>query len=204
MKKVNLIINIVLVVAIGVLYFLHFKGDKSKSEPSKAKIETSAINTNDGPIAYIKIDSLLSNMKMYADVNEQLTAKQKKLETTFASQYQAFEKEVTDFQNKVSKGLLTRREGQERETQLAAKKSEIENQRNNYPVELQEEGAVSQNKVINYLMEYLVEYNSDNKYSLIFSYSFGGGLLFADNSLDITTEVLEGINLKYEAELTSK
>ncbi len=204
MKKVNLIINIVLVVAIGILYFLHFKGDTSKSEPAKAKIATSAINTNDGPIAYIKIDSLLSNMKMYADVNEQLTSKQQKLETTFATQYQAFEKEVADFQNKVSKGLLTRREAQELEAQLGAKQSELENQRNNYSVELQEEGTVSQNKVINYLMEYLVEYNSDNKYSLIFSYSFGGGLLFADNSLDITTQVLEGINLKYEAEVASK
>ncbi len=63
---------------------------------------------------------------------------------------------------------------------------------------------VSQNKVINYIMEYLTEYNSDNRFSMIFSYSFGGGLLFADEGLDITSEVLEGINIKYEAEKTSK
>lgn len=204
MKKANLIINIVLVIALGALYFLHFKGDTDKNKPNTPTSANSQVKTEAGPIAYVKIDSLLNSMKMYADVNDQLTSKQQKLETTFATQYQSFEKEVADFQNKVSKGLLTRREAQELEAQLGAKQQDLENQRNNFSVELQEEGMVSQNKVINYIMEYLTEYNSDNRFSMIFSYSFGGGLLFADEGLDITSEVLEGINIKYEAEKTSK
>ena len=63
---------------------------------------------------------------------------------------------------------------------------------------------VGQNKVIDYIMEYLKEYNSDNKFSYIFSYSFGGGLLYASDALDITTEVMEGINKKYQTEKSSK
>lgn len=204
MKKLNLIINVVLVIAVGFLFFLHFKSQpdsvKEESEPAKA----ASILDGNLSIAFIKIDTVLSNMSMYADLTDDLNSKQKKLESNFTSQYQAFEKEVSDYQSKVTKGLLTRREAQEVEANLGNKQMELENKRNNYLTELQEEGIVAQNKVINYIMEYLTEYNSDNRFEYIFSYSFGGNLLYANNGLDITSEVLEGLNQKYAAEQAEK
>ena len=77
---------------------------------------------------------------------------------------------------------------------------DLENQRNDYLRQLQEESTVSQNKVIDYIMQYLKEYNKDKKYEYILSYSFGGGVLYADNQLDITNKVLVGINQKYAEE----
>jgi outer membrane protein len=71
-------------------------------------------------------------------------------------------------------------------------------------MELQEENVVSQNKVIDYIMDYLEEYNSDGKYRYILSFSFGGGILYASDSHDITAEVLRGINEKYESEQEEK
>lgn len=205
MKKLNLIINIVLVVAVGVLFFLHFTGNKEEIKPAVKKDNIPSVTATDHlPIAYVRIDTLLNNMKMYTDLTDKLTAKQQKLEASFTSQYKAFEKEIADYQSKVSKGLLLRSEAQELEAGLSNKQLELENQRNSYLAELQEEGLVSQNKVINYIMEYLKEYNSDNTYSYIFSYSFGGGLLYVNEGSDITKEVLEGINKKYSEEQPSK
>lgn len=205
MKKLNLIINVVLIAAIGILYFLHFKSDSPKEQSKDANSASEiSLSKSELPIAYVQIDSLLNQMTMYADLTDNLTTKQQKLETSFGSQYQSFEKEVLDFQNKANKGLLTRKEAQDIETQLGNKRNELENQRNSYMNELQEEGRVSQNKVINYIMEYLKEYNADNKYPYVLSYSFGGGILYANKGLDITSEVLAGINTKYESEKSSK
>ena len=205
MKRINLIINIVLAVALGVLYFLHFQVDAGNTEPVKeSHVKAAVSNGTEIPIAYVQIDSLLNNMAMFADLNDELTAKQIKLETNIGTQYQAFQREVEDYQDKVSKGLLTRREAQDLEAQLGLKGQELENQRNTFLNELQEEGMVGQNKVINYIMEYLKEYNSDNKFRYIFSYSFGGGLLYASDALDITPEVMDGINQKYSEEISSK
>ncbi len=205
MKRINLIINIVLAVALGVLYFLHFQVDAGNTEPVKeSHVKAAVSNGTEIPIAYVQIDSLLNNMAMFADLNDDLAAKQLKLETSIGTQYQAFQKEVEDYQDKVNKGLLTRREAQELEAQLGLKGQELENQRNISLNELQEEGMVGQNKVINYIMEYLKEYNSDNKFKYIFSYSFGGGLLYASYALDITAEVMDGINQKYAEEISSK
>ncbi|MCF8379374.1 MAG: OmpH family outer membrane protein [Bacteroidales bacterium] len=205
MKRINLIINVVLVIAVGVLYFLHFQGDTDSKNPAEESlVKASVSNGTEIPIAFVRIDTLLNSMEMFSDINNDLITKQQKLESSIATQYKAFEKEVAGYQDKVSKGLLTRKEAQDIEAQLGLKGQDLEGQRNNYMAELQEEGMVGQNKVINYIMEYLEVYNSDNKFKYIFSYSFGGGLLFASDALDITPEVLAGINQKYAEEKSSK
>jgi len=205
MKRINLIVNLILAAAVAVLFFLHFQGDSDNNEhATESLVKASVDNGTEIPIAYVKIDSLLNSMTMFADMNDNLADKQKKLEASISSQYQAFQKEVAAYQDKVSKGLLTRKEAQDLEAQLGQRGQDLEGQRNNAMAELQEEGMVSQYKVIDYIMEYLKEYNADNKFKYIFSYSFGGGLLYASEALDITPEVMEGINQKYAKETSSK
>lgn len=208
MKKTNLILNVVAILAIAVLYFLHFSGGGNNNGSDQKKTENEnpmhSFSDSEVPIAYVNIDSLLNQMAMYKDLNESLTQKQQKMETNFGSEYRSFEREVVSFQEKVQKGLLTRKEAEELDSRLSNQRLELENRRNNYLMELQEENLVSQNKVIDYIMKYLKEYNSDNKYRFIFSYSFGGGLLYASDALDITSEVLVGINQKYASEKAPK
>jgi outer membrane protein len=200
MKQINLIINVVLALAVAALFYLHFSGDKDMDKSSADEMQAPVNLEGEIPIAYVQIDSLLANMQMYQDLNEKLTNKQQQLESNFQSQYKNFEKQVADAQNKIQKGLVTRSEAQDLQNQLGVKQSELENNRNNYMMELQEENVVSQNKVINYIMEYLEVYNADNRFRYIFSYSFGGGLLYAYKGMDITNEVLTGINKQYLAE----
>ncbi len=144
-------------------------------------------------------------MKMYKDLSDKLADKQKKMETEFGNKYKNFQDQVNDFQTKVQKGLLTSREAQELDQQLSSKRADLENQRNDYLRQLQEENSVSQNRVIDYIQTYLKDFNKDNTYEYILSYSFGGGVLYADNRLDITQQVLKGINERYAQEqATSK
>ncbi len=203
MKKANLIINVILIVGLAALFVLHFTNDRVRVENTSDHVPMITDSSGMG-IAYIQIDSVLTNMKMYKDLTDKLSGKQKEVETKFGSQYKAFEKEVTDYQGKVQKGLVTRSEAQALEQQLAARNAELEEQRNNYMRELQEENMVSQNKVIDYIMTYLKEFNKGKNYQYIMSYSFGGGILYAAENLDITNEVVKGINLQYDKEQTAK
>ena len=72
--------------------------------------------------------------------------------------------------------------------------------RDELSLQLSEEEQVSNRKLIEALMVYLKEYNMDYNYQFIFSNSFGDNLLFANDDLDITNSVLEGINAQYESE----
>ena len=204
MKNINIILNIVLFIALGVLYFLHFSTGK-KDQPSVKQDQATVKDFSSSlPIAYINIDSLLVHMKMYSDLQEELGKKQQGLEANFASKYRIFEQSVTQFQNEVTKGLLTRSEMQTKDQQLANERMKLEGLQSEYLNQMQEEGMVGQRKVINYIMEYLKEYNQQKGLQYIFSFSFGSNLLYAHDNLDITSEVLAGLNNKYNAETAQK
>jgi outer membrane protein len=49
------------------------------------------------------------------------------------------------------------------------------------------------------LSSYLKEYNKGKNYTFILGYQKGGGILFANDSLDITREVLDGLNKEFES-----
>jgi len=200
MKKLNTILLVILILSVGALYVLHFTQGKKSAVASEtgSAISTSALS--DGTIAYINIDSMLVKMEMYKDLQASLSDKQKSLETSFGSKYSTFQKNVADLQNKVNKGLVTRAEAEQLNQQLSSDQAQLENLNATYTQQLQEEGIVSNRKVIDYIMEYLKEYNKENKIKFVFSYAFGGSLLYMDQTADITNEVLTGLNAKYLAE----
>ncbi len=49
----------------------------------------------------------------------------------------------------------------------------------------------------------ITRYNRNKNYTFIFEKSYGGGLLFANTGLEITTEILKSLNEEY-AELQKK
>jgi outer membrane protein len=200
MKRLNTILIIVLILAVGVLYVLHFtEGKKTSVKPDTEK-DANPTPVVDATIAYINIDTMLVQMEMYKDLQAGLAKKQKELEGTFKTKYNAFEKNVTDLQNKVNKGLVTRAEAEQMNQQLANDQMQLENLNNTYTQQIQEEGIVSNRKVIDYIMQYLKEYTKGKNIKFIFSYAFGGNLLYTDGAFDITNDILTGVNQKYLAE----
>ena len=200
MKRVNLIINIVLVIAVGVLFVLYFTG-KKKSSPAQTKEKlVRNSSTGNGEMAYINIDTLMNNMDMFFDVRNKLVDKQKSLEAELNSRSKDFEKQATDFQEKVRKGLVTRSRAQEIEQELYQEQQNLIGLKDKLSLELAEEEQVMNRQLIYYITDYLEEYNKEENFQFIISNSLGGPLLYASDKQDITNDVIEGINAKYAKE----
>lgn len=200
MKRVNLVINIVLVIAVGVLFVLHFTGNE-KSSPAQTEEKLVENNsTGKGGMAYINIDTLMNNMDMFFDVRNKLVDKQKSSEAELNSRSKDFEKGATDFQEKVQKGLITRSRAQEIEQELYMEQQNLINLKDRLSMELAEEEQVMNRQLIYYITDYLEEYNKEKNYQFIISNSLGGPLLYASDKQDITNDVVEGINAKYAKE----
>ena len=200
MKRVNLIINIVLVIAVGALFVLYFTGKKKSSPvPTEEKLVGNN-NTGKGGMAYINIDTLMNNMDMFFDVRNKLVDKQKSSEAELNSRSKDFEKEATDFQEKVQKGLITRSRAQEIEQELYLEQQNLINLKDKLSQELAEEEQVMNRQLIYYITDYLKEFNKEKNYQFIISNSLAGPLLYASDKQDITNDVVEGINAKYAKE----
>jgi outer membrane protein len=198
MKKLSLWLNIVLIIAVGGIYFLHFSGNKTSKNVEVNEDGTEVEINRDYAIAYVNIDTLIRNYDLFIDKSDELTQKRNESEAELQIQSKKFENEVRDFQDKVGKGLITRTKAQMLQQELGQKEQQLYATRDNLARQLSEEEQVMYRQVLNEVMSYLEEYNAEYNYKYIFSNSFGGQLLYTDKGLNITSNVLVGLNEKYE------
>ena len=198
MKKFTLIFNIVLALAVVALFVLHFTSKSKKSvATNNGKAEVSTELSASFTAAWVNVDTVLNNYDMYFDMRKELEANSRKLEAELNAKSRTFEKEAMDFQDKVQKGLVTRSEAQQLQTTLANKEQELYRLRDEMRMQLAEEEQVKLRKIQNSITEFLKEYNEDKGYHIILSSTFGGPMLYGHPALDITNDVVKGLNEKY-------
>jgi outer membrane protein len=201
MKNISLIINIVLAVAIGFLFVLFFS---LRGQVKDLNSHPMASKTGNSKIVYINVDSLYSKYDMYKDMKAMMDEKQKKMEGEMAVKKNNYERNVMDYQDKAKKGLLLRSEAEKIEQQLMGDQQNLMKIGQDMQSQLADESRVENNKLINTIVDYLKEYNKNGAYQFILSHMYGGNLLYADGSLDITNDVLKGLNEKYRSERHNK
>ena len=202
MKKLNLFF---IPCAIGALFLISCNSQKTPAQEGQSEtvaFQTSAIipSVADGSIVYVEIDSLMQNYQMTIDLSGELEEKMKKLDADLTNKQRRFQANFNDFQNKAQKGLETRAKLAEMEQQLGIEQQNLMQLSEQYRMEMAEEQAVMQRKIVQAIMDYLKEYNKDKRYQYILGNTFDAKILYADPSLDITASVLDGINAKYKAE----
>lgn len=203
MKNISIILNAVLVVAVGVLFFLHFSGGESESKPKKVKKNTNGEGVS-GEIAFVNIDSLRKNYEFFEDLRDLLMQKQQNSEVSLNRKAAAYEKEAIDFQEKIQKHLITQRQAEEMNKKLMAKQQNILKWRETLAMQLAEDEAEMNQQLHDSINSFLVEYNSDGRYKMILSISMGQNLLYGAEALNITEEVITGLNERYKGTLTEE
>jgi outer membrane protein len=204
MKKTQLIVNVVLGIAVVALFILLFWGPTASKSFNYASNDTSKTKIKGADIAYVNFDTLLSQYTYYKDKQAELQEAQKKAELDLNNRSSAFQKSASDFQYKVQKGLITSKEAQELQKQLSAEEQNLYQFRDKLTSELAEKEQVVNRVVYDNLLNFVKEYNKNGQFKYILSHATASNLLYADPAYDITTDVVKGLNSKYEAEKAAK
>lgn len=196
MKNASFITNIVLSVAVIVLFILHFT---SKGSSVKNTDETTAGEvTATGGIVYIQIDSLVSKYDMFNDLKSEFESKAQTIQNDLNKRVRTFENDFKDFQLKVQKGLITRSQAEAQQQQLAMREQELQNFTQQKQMEMSEEEAVLYRRVFDALNTYLEKLNQEKRYAMILSTSgASNSILKGDSSLNITNMVVSAMNDEY-------
>ena len=187
---------------IGVCFLFSCKNQNApeQNEQAGAYVSQTVPSVSDGSIVYVELDSLTANYLMTKDLSAELEEKMKKMDADLTNKQRIFQNNVRDFENKATKGLETRAKLAEMEQQLGMERDNLLQLSENYRMEMAEEQAVMQRKILQAIMDYLKEYNKEKGYRYILGNAFDAKILYADPALDITAPVLDGINAKYKAE----
>jgi len=197
MKKLSLALFVVIFLAIGALYLLHFT--RNTKEKVSVKSEVVAGSSAEG-IAFINIDTVIFKFDMFFDRREDLMAKQKKAEAELNSKGSQYDKNAKDFQDKVNKGLVTRATAAEMEQGLLKQQQDLVTLRDKLQSDLLEEEQVMNRQILEYITSYLEANKSEYNYDYILGKSFGSVVLYGDRTHDITQKVLDALNKQYQAE----
>ena len=150
-----------------------------------------------GSIVYIQMDSLVNQYDMFNDLKSEFEAKVEAIQDDLRKKSNAFEKSATDFQNKLNKGLLTRSQAETQQQALLQREQDLRNLTGQKQMEMQEEEAVMIRRVMDAIQTYLNAYNQTHNYALILQSSGSNPVIVGNPSLDITNDVLKGLNAEY-------
>lgn len=151
-----------------------------------------------GEIVFIQMDTLINNYDMFNDLRSQLESKFNTIQNDLNKKGRAFENDVKDFQDKMTKGLLTRSQAETQQNELLKREQELQLFTQQKQVEMAEEETVMVNRVMDAIKTFVASYNETHQYAMILTTSVSvNTVLAADPSRDITQDVLKGLNEEY-------
>lgn len=172
----------------------------NKSEDAEADNEAPAeIEENTGlKVAYIEVDSLMSQYQFCVDYNLLLNQKSDNAANTLQQKQRALQQHAAALQKKYeSNGFTTRDELENAQNQLAREQQDLAELEQRLTNELAMENAKLNAELRDSIQAFLKVYNKTKKFDYIMS-KLGDNLLWANKKYDITKEVIAGLNKRYK------
>ena len=196
MKNLSLIINVVLLVLVGILFYLHFSSSK-KTDSSKHQICKDSVSYHGNKIAYIELDSLQNGYEYYKILNADFERKQSASTNEITNLQKRYQSRAVQLQQKGSSMNAQEQEAAMKEINqmqqdLQVKKQELDNSLYNSNAKMKED-------ILTKIQNFLKEYNKDGRYAYILSYE-PGFMFYRDSTLNITSDVIKGLNDLYTKE----
>lgn len=155
-------------------------------------------NKASGLIAYVEYDSLMSQYEYCKEYSNQLQQRSASYQQQLANKQRALEKAAEDFQRKLQSGQYTSQEQAQAQQQKLQQQQE---QLQRLSMDLEQKFASEQAEINSALHDsvqnFLKDFNKDGRYAIIMA-KVGDNLLYADPKLDITNQVVSGLNKRYK------
>lgn len=197
MKNLSLVLNFILIFAVGFLFVDKFSGSDEAEENNGTEQKDEKIYQNVA-IAYVHSDSLLANYDYMKQIETELGELSQKYEKEYQNRAQGLQKEISDFQRTAQN--LTVAQGKALEENLMKKQQNLRVYQEDLSRKLRQKEAELNNELYKTISDYLNEYGNENDLQLVLTYSRGSDVLYANEGLEITNEVIEGLNKVYNAE----
>ncbi|NJN25583.1 MAG: OmpH family outer membrane protein [Cyclobacteriaceae bacterium] len=160
-----------------------------------ATSSTGAVNPSNLSIAYVNSDSLLKNYDYFKELEKQLLAKRDKLNSEYQNRAEGLQREIGNFQS--TAGNMTISQAKAVEEDLRKKQQNLMMYQEQLGQQLMGEEAKMNADLYDKVSDYLADYGKNKNLQIVLTYTKGSGVLYANDSLDITKEIIAGLNDEY-------
>jgi len=196
MKNAALILNAVLLVAVGVLFYLHFSSKDKTATTAKRNSDPKVLvqNDKDFKIGYFEWDSIVTQFELFKELKDELSRKEEANHKEKMRLRQKYQNKI----NSYSQRELSQTESEVASQEIRSLEMSIQNQIQTMDQELQELQMRKTNEIRTKIEDFLKEYNKEHGYSYIMAYE-PQLVFYRDTAYNITLDLIKGLNEKYPA-----
>jgi outer membrane protein len=194
MKNVSIGLNVVLLIAVAILYYLHFSADK------KNAADSTEVNPSDLKIAYINSDTVLKYYDFFNVNRQKLEAKGKQLDQDLRNRAQSLQNDIDAYQRNL--GNMTIGQAKAVEEDLGKKQQNLQLYQRSLEQQIMEDQSKMNEELYSKITNFLKSYGKEKGLEVVLKYDPTSDLLYGTNTIDITQDVIKGLNEAYKLEGT--
>ena len=192
------ILSLLGVIALFIVQFGSVKGNSNKADAALNRSEKAV------KVAFVNYDSIVTNYELIKKLRVDFEAKTKRLDNDINARAAGIERDAAYLQEQVNKKALSEQSVQELSIQLQQEQQKVLELRDRYLNDLQMSEMQMQETALDSIINFIGRYNKKYKFDYILGFTKTGNILYANDTLDITKDVIKQLNVEYLAKNPKK
>lgn len=194
MNRGLIILNVLLLIAVGVLFYLHFSSKKT-AEVKTVSAKTATSIEEKCRIAYFEMDSIENSFTVVKDVKNELGREEDKINNEMASLEKKYRDKINQYQSQAQtmtqvQSEMANRDVLQMQETIKGKKQELDSRYQDLYMRKMRDVKAK-------IEDFLKEYNNEKGFAYIVAYE-PGLFYYKDTAYNITPDVIKGLNQRYE------
>ena len=195
MNKGLLALNIVLLAAVGILFFLFFtKKTSLATGPVSRAVSDSAPKWQHTPVAYFDMDSVEANFVLWKQTQDEMMKREQRKNDSINFLRNSFQNYLQRVQPQFE--MMNARQRDSVNALLGQMDADLKNRATELNQNYQSYYITKQQEIVTMIKNYCREFNRDKRYSYIIARE-PGLFYYTDTAYNITAELLKGLNNYY-------
>lgn len=194
MNKALLALNIVLLIALGYLYYAFYSETKSsQSEKTTNKVDSA----NKFKIAYFDLDTLENNYQFAKETRDYLKGRNDAMEAKLTKIRNDYTAKLNDYQRRGAS--MSQTEQSQMQEDLSRLQNTYDQQQQSLGQEFQGEYMQKMLNLKTKIQEFLKNYSWQKDYDYVFATNSDDNVIYyKDSVLNITTDIVNQLNLQFQ------
>lgn len=198
MKSGILILNAILLVLVGVLFYLHFAAaPKQAKAATHTPAQKDPVGPNDFKIAYFDMDSLAASFSLVLDAKAELNRKEEAVNAEKAKMERNYKERLETYQRQAQASSMNQVQSENATKDMMQLQQQIQTRSQALEQEYQDFYTRKMKEVKEKIEAFLKDYNAQKGYAYIVAYE-PGLFYYRDTAYDITADVVAGLNKAYK------
>ncbi|MEI8005251.1 MAG: OmpH family outer membrane protein [Bacteroidota bacterium] len=192
---INTVLGLVLLAGLVVLYIMVLtKKEQTVQLPM-------ALQSSKGKalsVVYLNLDSLNTRYELIRNLRKDLEVTVNKLQSELKKEEESLQKDGADFQQKVQANVISEDKAKQIYEILMKRQQALVEKKERYTQMMTQQQIAMNQKLTDTLTNFLKRFNRTYKFDYIMGYKSEGEILIANDTLDITSTIVDAINKEYQ------